>query len=275
MKKLRDLYPGDKVCEAHSGTVFTVAGPAPYCTDGICLITDAVIAQGAMDAPEPASPEENFPITGNSSYALSNLHQWLNADSTDWYVPSHPCDTPPTEENLALRPTLFDPIRHNAYADSPGFLARFSENFRRHILVSRIPCVKVDGSGLEYLDAKAFIPSAAELGLETGTPPEGEPFPLFADFRMRYAAPSEDCLAESAWQPAYFQRQRTFWYWLRTPNLTTPGFFAYVHFVNPYAYKFACSPWMGIRPMLSLSQDMPVESTGSCLGTYRFVEVSK
>ena len=274
MKRLKDLYPGDKVRETRSGILFTVAGLSPYGGDGVCLITDQVIAQGAMDAPEPEAPEENFAVTGNNRYVLSNLHQWLNADGMDWYIPSHAFDTPPTEENLALRPTLFDPIRHNAYAHQPGFLSRFSPAFRRSLRSSRIPCALPDGSGVEYTDALVFSPSAAEIGLDTGTSPEGTRFPLFADFRMRYAAPSEACLADGAWQPAFFQRDRTFWYWLRTPNPTTPGFFAYAHFVNPYSYKFACSPWMGIRPMLAIDGTAPTESDGGSLGEYRLVEVS-
>ena len=24
------------------------------------------------------------------------------------------------------------------------------------------------------------------------------------------------------------------------------------HFVNPYGFKFACCPWMGVRPMLNI-----------------------
>lgn len=272
--KLSQLYPGDKVREARSGIVFTVAGRNCHGTSGVCLITDKVIAQGAMDAPEPESDVENFAITGNSYYPHSNLHQWLNAEGTAWFAPQHPCDTPPAEEFLALRPTLFDPVRHNAYEDAPGFLARFGEGFRRSILPSRVACVTADCCGIEYIDARVFIPSAAELGLETGTRPEGEALELFRDFRMRYAAPSQDCLAEGAWQPAFFNEHRTFWYWLRTVNPTTPGFCAYVHFVNPYAYKFACAPWMGVRPMLNLSGEAQVEPTGSAFGEYRFTEVS-
>lgn len=269
---LSQLFPGDKILDSYSGIRFLFAGASPY-GEGILLITDQVIAAGAMDAPEPESDIENFRLCGNSDYALSNLHQWLNSDQDDWFTPSHASDTPPSEEFLSLRPTLFDPIGHNPYADKPGFLARFSKHFRENIRSSAIPCADADGGGVHTLAAEVFLPSAAELGLRTGVIDEGGELPLFRDFRMRYACPSRECLEESAWQPAFFRQNRTFWYWLRTPNPKTKGFVAFAHFVNPFAFKFACSPWMGIRPILSLREDMEVAAIGNSLGHYRFLEV--
>ena len=98
---LNQLYPGDKILDPRSSIVFTVTGPSPY-GDGVLLITDKVIAVGAMDAPEPDSPTENFRITGNNDYIVSNLHQWLNSDRTDWFEKKHAYDTPPSEEYLSI-----------------------------------------------------------------------------------------------------------------------------------------------------------------------------
>ena len=266
---LSQLYPGDKVSDPYSGIVFTVAGRSPY-GDGTLLITDKVISVGAMDAPEPEGEIENYQITGNSDYLLSNLNQWLNIDKEDWFSKTHPADTPPSEEYLSIRPTLYDPIGHNAYDGKSGFLLRFNEDFRSNICVSKIPCAALDGSGIRYAQVKFFCPSAAELGIPTGVIEEGSELPLFNDYRMRYASPSEECMMESQWQPAYFRSNRMFWYWLRTPNTTTAGFMAYSHFTNPFAYKFACCPWMGIRPMVSLSEDVPVKETSSAFGIMRF-----
>lgn len=269
---IKDLYPGDKVLDSYSGILFTVAGRSPY-GDGMLLITDKVIALGAMDAPEPGSAVENYTITGNSDYSLSNLHQWLNSDKNDWFIPTHDTDTPPSEEYLALRPTLYDPIGHNAYAHKSGFLTRFGNTFRSNICSSLIPCADMDGNGIHYLNTKVFIPSAAELGLRTGVINEGCELPLFTDFCMRYASPSQECLNESEWHPAYFRENRMIWYWLRTPNPTSPGFLAFSHFTNPFSFKFACSPWMGIRPMLSICLDAEVSLTQSSWGYYQFKEV--
>ena len=267
--KLKELYPSDRIIESSSGIVFTVAGKNLY-GDGILLITDKVIAQGAMDAPEPESETDSFTICGNSDYSLSNLHQWLNSDKKNWYSKTHEYDTPPSEEYLSLRPNLYEPIGCNPYYEKQGFLSRFSEGFKDLICESAIPCAKDDNPGLYYINAKVFIPSAAELGLDTKTVCEGKRLELFEDFRMRYSSPSEECLMEGNWQPAYFRSNRMFWYWLRTPNPTSKGFFAYSHFVNPFAYKFACCPQMGIRPMLSVSAMAEVSLTESAWGIYRF-----
>ena len=270
--ELHQLFPGDKILDSYSGILFTFVGVSPY-GDGILLITDKVIAAGAMDAPEPENELDNFRLCGNSNYALSNLHQWLNSDRKDWFVPTHAADTPPSEEYLSLRPTLYDPVGHNAYADKPGFLTRFHRHFREMICTSAIPCADTEGEGVHELKVKVFIPSAAELGLRTGVVDEGSELPLFRDFGMRYACPSRECLEESTWQPAFFRENRTFWYWLRTPNTKTKGFVAFSHFVNPFAFKFACSPWLGIRPMLSIRGDAEIAPIGNSLGHYRFAEV--
>lgn len=266
---LNQLYPGDKILDPWSNIVFTVTGPSPY-GEGVLLITDKVIAMGAMDAPEPDSPVENFQITGNNDYILSNLHQWLNSDQKNWFTKTHEYDTPPSEEYLSIRPTLYDPIGHNAYDQKPGFLCRFRESFRSRICKSMIPCADPVDSSVKTYEALFFCPSAAELGLRTGTAAEGEELPLFKDFCMRYACPSEECLTESEWFPAYFRSHRMFWYWLRTPNPKTRGFTAYSHFTNPFSYKFVCSPWLGIRPMVSLKGDTPVSDEMSAFGVHRF-----
>ena len=266
---LAQLYPGDKVSDPYSNIVFTVAGKSPY-GDGVLLITDKVISAGAMDAPEPDSAEENYRITGNHDYRLSNLNQWLNSDRENWFSKTHPADTPPSEEYLSIRPTLYDPIGHNAYDFKPGFLLKFNEAFRSSICSSSIPCAALDGSSVDYYDTKVFCPSAAELGLITGVINEGSELPVFKDFRMRYSSPSEECLMESEWFPAYFRSHRIFWYWLRTPNTRTKGFMAYSHFGVPFAYKFVCCPWMGIRPLLSLKEDSPVKESRGAFGIHRF-----
>ena len=267
---LKQLYPGDKVLDPWSGFTFLVVGPSPY-GDGILLITDKVIAQGAMDAPEPESPVENYRITGNNDYLLSNLHQWLNSNVDCWFEKTHAFDTPPSEEYLSIRPTLYDPIGHNAYADKPGFLTRFRKEFRDCICKSTIPCADPKDSSIRQADVSFFCPSASELGLRTGAASEGEELPLFRDFRMRYAAPSEECMMESEWFPAYMRTHRMLWYWLRTPNPLSPGFLAYSHFTNPFSYKFACSPWLGIRPMVSLREDTAVSDTQNAFGIRRLL----
>lgn len=268
---LKDLYPQDRILDSFSGITFMVVGKSPY-GEGILLITDKVIALGAMDAPEPDSEIDSFRVTGNNDYVLSNLHQWLNSDKKMWFCKTHETDTPPSKEYLSLRPTLYDPIGYNAYDQKYGFLTRFSSNLKSKMKTSLIPCSELDGSCLKYINTTVFIPSAAELGYSTGVINEGDELPLFKDFRMRYASPSQECLDESEWHPAFFRDYRTFWYWLRTPNTKSKGFLAYSHFINPFSFKFACSPWMGIRPIISLDEETEIEASESVWGIYRIKE---
>lgn len=248
---LDKLPVGARLRERESGVRFLVAEQAPGVTT---LITDHVVMLGCMDAPEPRNPNWHLQLTGWNNYRLSNLHQWLNAEGTDWYKPSHEYDEPPTEECLSARPSIYDPIGHNAYAHKPGFLSWFSPAFREAILLTDVPITSDDGKSIETLPARAYIPSATELGLRIHDPlEEGKKLRLFNDFRMRYASPSPECLMDSQWQPAHFGSKNVVWYWLRTPNSGNPGFVYYKHYTNPYSYKFAASPWMGIRPLMNVA----------------------
>lgn len=266
--RIQELPIGALLRETVSGVDFRVAAHHHPGYSGTTLITDHVVAQGCMDAPEPENPDERVRITGNNRYALSNLHQWLNAEGEDWYRPTHPYDTPPTEEILSLRPTFFGTSGHNPYAEKPGFLSWFGEAFRSALLESRIPCLSADQSEIEWIPGKAFIPSAAEIGVKLYREAEGSKLPLFRDFRMRYAAPSPDCIMESEWQPAYFKPSQLIFYWMRTPKGDDTGFSYYCHDVEPYSYKFACMPWMGIRPCMNVDDALEVRPSVNIPGLY-------
>jgi len=245
------LRVGTKLRECASGVVFLVAEQQAGST---VLVADEVVMLGCFDAPEVRHEDWQRRLTGWNNYRRSNVHQWLNADGYGWYVPAHEFDEPPTEEVLAARETVYDPVGHNAYAHKCGFLGWFGRTFREAVLPTEVSVTSDDGQRIETLTARAWLPSAAELGLRTHDPlSEGHALPLFRDFRMRYASPSRACLLDSQWQPAHFGPKNVVWYWLRTPNAGNPGFVYYKHYTNPYSYKFAASPWMGIRPVLRVA----------------------
>ena len=220
-----------------------------------------VIGQACLDAPEERNPKERLRLTGYNYYAFSNLHQWLNAQGKDWYRPAHEYDDPPTEENIAKRPNYYDRHGYNAYANRAGFLSWFGEAFRSGLYESDVPCVNSAQDDTEFLKAKAFLLSTAEAGIRTSDPlKEGSKITVFNDFRNRYTSPSQDAMANSAWQPAHFTPQNLCWYWLRTPKFNDEGFTYYAHNVNPYSHKFSCCPWIGLRPVVNIDSDMPVEA---------------
>lgn len=268
--RLKNLTIGTKVREKTSGVVFLVGEHEHAGYQGTTLITDNIVGQACFDAPEKGSPTESLRITGNNFYGFSNLHQWLNAEGFDWYRPLHEHDAEPSEENIALRPNIYDRHGYNAYDKKAGFLSWFGEMFRKGIIESDIPCVNNKQDGIDCIKAKAFLLSTAEAGIRTSDPvKEGSKIAVFNEFRNRYATPSKDAVMNSDWQPAYFNTEQLFWYWLRTPKFNDPGFVCYAHNVNPYSYKFACCPWVGVRPALNVDSELPVEASvnvrGLCL----------
>jgi len=267
--KLGQLPAGTKVREKTSGIVFMVGEHGHTGYKGTTLVANNVIGQACLDAPEQYNPDERLRLTGYNYYAFSNLHQWLNAEGKDWYKPAYKYDAPPTEENIAQRPNFYDRHGYNPYADKPGFFSWFSSIFHDAIVESDVPCINRKRNGIEYIKAKAFLLSAAEAGIRThDNIMEGSKIAVFNDFRNRYAAPSPDAVANSQWQPAYFTVDNTFWYWLRTPNFGDEGFTCYAHSGNPYSYKYSSCPWVGIRPVINIESDLPVEASVSVRGLY-------
>jgi hypothetical protein len=267
--KLGELPVGSKIREKTSGIVFLVGEHGHPGYRGTTLVANNVIGQACFDAPEPDNPDKDLRLTGYNYYPFSNLHRWLNADGPDWYKPAYKYDTAPTEENIAQRPNFYDRHSYNAYADKAGFLSWFSSLFRIAIYESDIPCTNSKRDGIEYIKAKVFLLSMAEAGIRTAEPlKEGSKIAVFNDFRNRYAAPSQDAVANSAWQPAYFTVDNMFWYWLRTPNYGNGGFTCYAHSGNPYSYKFCSCPWVGIRPALNIDPELPVEPSPNVSGLY-------
>ncbi|OGO24444.1 MAG: hypothetical protein A2144_01570 [Chloroflexi bacterium RBG_16_50_9] len=266
---LKHLPVGAKVREKTSGIVFLVGEHQHAGYKGTTLVANNVIGQACLDAPEENNPNERLRLTGYNYYAFSNLHQWLNAEDWNWYKPVHEYDAAPTEENIAKRPNYYDRHGYNPYDDKAGFLAWFGEAFRSAIYESDVPCTNKQQNDIEYIKAKAFLLSTAEAGIRTSDPlKEGSKIAVFNDFRNRYAVPSQEAVANSAWQPAYFTTENLFWYWLRTPKGNDEGFTYYAHNANPYSHKFSCCPWVGIRPVVNVDSDLPIEASANVRGLY-------
>jgi len=266
---IAQLPVGAKIKERDSGLVFLIGEHGHPGYDGTTLVADNVVAQACLDAPEEKNPDERLRLTGNNSYFRSNLHQWLNSGLQSWYTPAHEYDAPPTEETIAQRPNYYDRHGYNAYAGKPGFLSWFGDGFKSAILENLVPCVNDARDGIEFIKAKVFLPSTEEIGVRThDTVKEGGKIAVFNDFRIRYATPAPEALANSQWRPAFFNSAQMFWYWLRTPHSRDPGFAYYAHNTNPYSFKFACCPWMGVRPALSVDPALAVVPSRAMPGQY-------
>ncbi len=267
--RLGELPVGALVKEQQSGTLFYVAAQNHPGYQGTTLITRHIIAARAFDAREPSNPEKttfrNPGKYGNNEYALSNIHQWLNSEEEDWYHPSHPYDAPPDEAG-----TWYG---EQPYHRKPGFLARFSPEFRAGILEVQVPYTVrtgVDSSECRTVQAKAFLPSRTEInfGDEWGIP-EGVPFPLFEqDPYLTYAVPSPDQVERHGrdWNPpseyagyddpGIFHPKLGWKYWLRSACSKYSFVARYFHPVFQLSYDKVCIDVTGVRPVLNLDPEM-------------------
>lgn len=237
MTYVKDLPIGSRIREKESGTVFLVADHHHTSWEGTTLVSDRVCMISCIDAAEPENPDEQAASSGCNRYALSNIHQWLNSAEKQWYRPQHAFDTPPSEDRIAMRTDvftskLFDPDgifpAPYAYDQLPGYLARFSEGFREAILPSPIICFGPSDPDIIYfgppqgetITCKAFLLSAAEIGLEDEIRREGYLIRLFLEPRMRMSAPENNAIHRT---PDFDYKQSPVAFWLRSPLGSTTG----------------------------------------------------
>lgn len=102
------------------------------------------------DAQEPNNPA--YIKTGNPTYAVSNIDQWLNssAEAEKWYKPQHDLDAPPDT-------SAHTGNTNTQYEARPGFLNHFSPDERESILYTSI-----DSAG-KHIDRRVFLPSSMEI----------------------------------------------------------------------------------------------------------------
>ena len=123
----------------------------------ILMVSENLLLNLAFDAKEPASPDTSCMAYGSRRYATSNIRQWLNSEAAagDWYVSQSMYDAPPA---AAL-------VNNYPYADSAGFLNGFSVSEKSYLEKSEIKCYI--GNTTETIQDKVFVPSAAEVGLDS------------------------------------------------------------------------------------------------------------
>lgn len=264
--KLHELPIGTKVREPESGHCFLVAAQDHPGYRGTVLVMDRIVRKGCFDAKEPLSSMPKVQKYGNNDYAASNVHQWLNSEKSNWYVPAHGCDTPPSGENIS--------IPAHSYDGEPGFLGRFPKAFLERLVENQIPCVSTqeDGCRAVTVPAKFFLLSADELGLRrfTGVP-EGNLMPLFRDYRMRLGIKAAD--------PADFNfpgevsennTEMCWYYWLRTPHHAEPFLTAHIHFSGYISYIHAWNSDLGILPACAVESDTEVREIPDVEPFYEF-----
>ena len=256
--------PVGTLVESRDGTfAYYVASQDQPGYPGTTLLSRDVVLIGAFDGAEPDNPRKRHPRDrahfGSNDLAASNVLQWLNSDKTDWYAPATEWDKPPESAY----------IRNGArgYRDLAGYLTSLPGPVRENLLESSVP-VHVSGAdgspALDYVTAKVFLPSRTEMGLgdDYGLP-EGEPLPLLRDRRFLSANLTEQAASRYSgpWQPQFPMKAGSIWrYWLRSPHLHYTYLVRYVAEMGGLSFTKANYEIVGIRPMMNVRGELPVES---------------
>ena len=279
MTKIKDLPIGARICENKSNTVFVVADHNHTSWRGTTVVADRVCMISCVDAAEPSNPDEAQAKCGCNRYAVSNINQWLNSDQEKWYQPQHEYDAPPREDLISMRTDVFESKLFDpegvfpgpySYENMPGYLTRFSESFREAILTSPVICFGPSDPDIIYygppagetIECKAFLLSAAEIGLENEIRREGYLIRLFLDPSMRMSAPENAAIHKDA---DFDYRQSAVAMWLRSPlgNNSGMGKIYQVEHkfgdvvgetLMPHPVNYAA----GIRPAMNLDDEIQV-----------------
>lgn len=232
-----------------------------YPTNSITLLTNQIIDLRCIDAMELSNPEYNSKTYGNPIYSLSNIDQWLNKDTYNWYVASHAYDRSPDSLSVA---------GDTHYATRPGFLNAFSSIEKAAILNTTITSVRyntISDNVVEYLIRKVFLPSYAEIkGESIKDIYEGERWAYFTSDDKELATVTEQAQTYTKLTGQDITGNRSYWSRSsRSPadsmllgqgggNWTSPRQGAY-----------------GVRPALNLSSTIKVSDTTDSDGCYTVV----
>jgi len=249
-KTLKDLSVGTMLADKDApNLILRIGGRDLPGYPGTIGIADNIVKQGCFDAREPDNPNKNRARWGNNHYPTSNAHQWLNAEGSDWYKPQHDYDAPPIADNI------YD--GDNPYAKEPGFLTRFSQTFRDALAEADIQTHNAITGEVETIKAKAWLLSATEVGFDKDGD-EGVFLPLFADFRMKVAAPNAEAVETASYQPSNFNPTEGWPYLLRSPDAGSSDIVRRVYSDGTESYNDAYYGVSGLRPALLLKSGILV-----------------
>lgn len=236
-----------------------------YPENSVTLITDKIIGVKSFDAMESKNSNSDRKSYGNNYYKHSNILQWLNSDATDWYKPMHSTDAPPSSENVEYG---------SPYDKEAGFLANFSDGFKREAVTTSLKTVRysLDGGGSENVESKFFLASTTEVGLanENGIA-EGSKLELFTDNASRKAILTNEAVKNSSYSSSGFKGGSSWYWWLRTPYAS-------------YSYNVRCVgsdgslngsgaryAYYGLRPLCNLKSRISVSENADSDGVYTLI----
>ena len=279
-KAISSLSVGDKIevpvlsaYQSRFGAkiVFKVADKnhSGYPSNTVTLITEKIIQIMAPDAKEPNNSNSDRKNYGNNRHIYSNILQWLNSNATagNWYSAKHSADQAPTTKNTH--------VTYNPYTSWAGFLAMLDPDFVAELQNTTLTVVKssTDGGSYETFDAKMFLASTTEVGLddENGIA-EGSLLALFSNNASRVAYPTAECVNNSdGYSNSNFSTSKGWYWWLRTPYSSNASYVRNVNSDGTLNSVHAYSGYGGVRPLCNLKSSILVSDSPNASGNYEII----
>lgn len=128
--------------------------------NSVILTSRDIISLKCFDAREPFNSDPDRIEYGNNRYSQSNILQWLNSDTEDWFYKQHERDMDPKN--------MYVFGKFNEYAREGGFLRNISNALKYSMLniKQKMDIPEVDGGDSEIIMTRIFIQSEDELGDE-------------------------------------------------------------------------------------------------------------
>lgn len=229
-----------------------------YPSNSVTILAQDIVDLRAIDAIEPNNSNADIRSKGNNDYGLSNVDQWLNKDSTSWYVAAHSNDQTPNNTYVS---------NGTGYDSRPGFLSNFTTAEKNAILTTSINVAKYSYT-YETLSRKIFLPSIAEVGLSTTT--DGTVWAHFSAATRR-AVLTLQCYNNTLSTEKPTSITAYWMWWLRSASYSG-AHSTYVIDQNGNsmvgaAYKGS----YGVRPALNLSSTLSVSDTTDGDGAYNII----
>lgn len=252
---------------------YSVSGETPH---KICwvkahhdgtILSEFIEDQCAFDAKEPDNPDEHRREYGNNRYSQSNVQQFLNAEGTDWFRPTHEYDKAP-EDRLMCNG------RHG-YVHKPGFLHYFDEWEVEAIEESEVKTalptkdIPTGAEKYETIYAKVFLPSKTNVGCGTENRiQEGEVWDLFADGANLACLFSPELYTNTpkVFKPEY--EDEGWHYYLRSPYSCCSFSVCGVGRNGSISDNYTHYDFFGVRPALQLKPEILISDEPDSDGYY-------
>ena len=254
---VENLSVGDEITITHD-----VYGDVPFIVIGknhdgagtATILSKEILQLLPFDAKEASNSDSNRQKNGNNRYLYSNLLQWMNSEAEvgQWYTAKHSADQSPNSTDV---------VSYNPYADKPGFLHGFSDDFKRQLVTVTKTTAKntvTDGGGSETVSSKAFLLSTTEVGLANeNNIAEGTIYEYFSQNNTdarRVAYPSTYCLNNAGgYTSTSFAEGKGWQYWLRTPIFSNSCHERYVRASGTLSNDSAYNGLVGLRVGLTIA----------------------